>query len=57
MQVIRGASVRKHPGGQAMAERLRAFAYSRPVLALALYSSVYGPMEVTGNLLQEPGRN
>ena len=57
MQVITGPGVRKHPGGRAMAQRVRAFAYSRPILALSLYSDVYGPMEVQGNPEEPPSLN
>lgn len=57
MQVITGPGVRKHPAGRAMAQRLKAFAYSRPILALSLYSQVYGPMEVSGNLGEPPSLN
>ena len=57
MQVITGPGVRNHPAGRAMAQRLKAFAYSRPILALSLYSQVYGPMEVSGNLGEPPSLN
>lgn len=57
MQVITGPGVRNHPAGRAMAQRIRAFAYSRPILALSLYSQVYGPMEVSGNLGESPSLN
>ena len=50
MQVIRGAGVRRSEAGQAMAERVRRFAYSEPVVALGLYSKVYGPFKVPEGL-------